>query len=250
MRICYPCCMRQQVFLLQLDQIPIYRQLQIEEALLRSDQRNWCILNQGASPAIVMGISGKANLLLNQKLLAEQPIPVIRRFSGGGTVVIDEQTIFATFIFNAKDIQVGCCPQKVMQWTGEIYQPLLCGIDFQLKENDYAIGDKKFGGNAQYLCKNRWLHHSSLLWNFSLANMDYLLMPQKYPAYRQSRKHADFLCKLSHYFQSPVQVTKHIIQQVSQRFNIEEVCLDDILEVLERPHRKATAILECGDLAP
>jgi hypothetical protein len=40
----------------------ILRQLRMEEALLRCDHRNWCIVNDGAPPAappaIVMGISG------------------------------------------------------------------------------------------------------------------------------------------------------------------------------------------------
>ena len=30
--------------------IPIMRQLQIEEALYRADDRNWCIVNRGAAP--------------------------------------------------------------------------------------------------------------------------------------------------------------------------------------------------------
>jgi hypothetical protein len=47
------------VHLLRLRQCPIYEQLQIEEALLRSTKQNWFILNDGAnSPAVVMGVSG------------------------------------------------------------------------------------------------------------------------------------------------------------------------------------------------
>lgn len=37
----------------------IFRMLQLEEALLRTDDRNWLLLNEGTDqPAIVMGISG------------------------------------------------------------------------------------------------------------------------------------------------------------------------------------------------
>ena len=45
--------------LLQLRHFPILEQLKMEEALLRSDNRNWCIINQGSPVSIVMGISGK-----------------------------------------------------------------------------------------------------------------------------------------------------------------------------------------------
>ena len=45
--------------LLRLRQVPILQQLRLEEALLRADDSNWCILNDGSpTPAIVMGISG------------------------------------------------------------------------------------------------------------------------------------------------------------------------------------------------
>ena len=47
------------VRLIQCRGMPILRQLQIEEALLRKSGDNWCLLNDGSSqPAIVMGISG------------------------------------------------------------------------------------------------------------------------------------------------------------------------------------------------
>ena len=47
------------VKLLRLQNFPILRQLLLEEALLRADSSNWCIINDGTSvPAIVMGISG------------------------------------------------------------------------------------------------------------------------------------------------------------------------------------------------
>ena len=47
------------VRLIKCKGLPILKQLQIEEALLRKSGDNWCLLNDGSSqPAIVMGISG------------------------------------------------------------------------------------------------------------------------------------------------------------------------------------------------
>ncbi|NGX54212.1 MAG: hypothetical protein K1000chlam4_00937, partial [Chlamydiae bacterium] len=45
--------------LLHLSGLPIFEQLQLEEALLRADEGNWCLINSGVPPAIVMGISAK-----------------------------------------------------------------------------------------------------------------------------------------------------------------------------------------------
>lgn len=54
---------------------------------------------------------------------------------------------------------------------------------------DYALGNLKFGGNAQAITKNRWLHHSSLLWDFDEARMARILQnPKKAPEYRQVRQ--------------------------------------------------------------
>jgi len=46
--------------LIQLKGCPIFKQLQLEEALLRGNQENYCLVNAGSSQeAIVMGISSK-----------------------------------------------------------------------------------------------------------------------------------------------------------------------------------------------
>lgn len=229
--------------LLHLDQYHIFDQLQLEEALLRADQGNWCIVNSGAPKAIVMGISGVKEKLINSCKMLEAPVPIIRRFSGGGTVFIDPHTVFATWICNVSDMQVTCCPQKIHSWVTGFYQETFPHLDMAFRENDYIIGERKWGGNAQYLCKGRWLHHSSMLWDYDSGNMDYLLMPAKVPDYRQNRSHDDFLCRLREHFPILNQVKEGIMDQLRKQFAIREVSLDDVVEILERPHRKATCLI-------
>lgn len=230
--------------LIRLKNCPIYEQLQLEEALLRTDQRNWCLLNEGSPPAIVMGISGKPKLLLNPDLIQTKPIPVIRRFSGGGTVFIDENTHFITFICNSQEINVPCYPDKVLAWSAQFYQPVFSNLPFSLIENDYVLGHRKFGGNAQYLRKDRWLHHSSLLWNYHPANMEYLLMPPKIPHYRQERQHGDFLCCLKNFFPKKEFFEQQLECALNKNFNICEFDLKESRKFLEKPHRQATALIE------
>lgn len=233
------------IHFLQLKNYPILLQLQLEEALLRADDRNWCIINQGSNArAIVMGISGKPDLLINADLMQLSPVPVIRRFSGGGTVIVDENTQFVTFICNSESVKVIPYPEQVMRWTAEIYRPLFQEQkhEFHLIENDYAIGNKKFGGNAQYIRKNRWLQHTSLLWDFSPQNMDYLLHPKYTPKYRQQRNHNDFLCRLKDYFPCQKQFTSELIKSIRENFVIKETGLEKAKDILNLPHRKATII--------
>jgi lipoate-protein ligase A len=228
---------------IRLPNWPIFQQLQLEEALLRADERNWCVINEGSPPAIVMGISGKPELHLNASLLHQKPVPVIRRFSGGGTVFVDENTFFVTLICAEKALNIPPCPEKVFQWSYHLYHPLFKEIDFRLRENDYVISDKKFGGNAQYMRKNRWLHHSSLLWDYNPGHMEYLLMPPKTPKYREQRLHDDFLCRLCHFFPSKQQFEKQLTERLNHLFVLQETSLEVVQEILEQPHRKTTTFL-------
>jgi lipoate---protein ligase len=235
--------MKTSLHVLSLQNVPILQQLRLEEALLRLDHRNWCLINQGSPPAIVMGISGKTEELVCQKRLRQFPLPLIRRFSGGGTVVVDENTIFITFICEASSIAISPFPSPIMQWTAEFYQPLLDPHPFRLKENDYVLGERKFGGNAQSIGKNRWLHHSSLLWDFDSDRMNYLLLPRKMPAYRHQRSHADFLCRLQEHFSSRNDFLEKIQKQLRKQFCIQEVLREEIEEIIQKPHRQATTLV-------
>lgn len=67
---------------------------------------------------------------------------------------------------------------------------------FALRENDFALGGRKFGGNAQYISRGRWVHHTSLLWDYDDHTMGMLRQPPKQPEWRRSRAHSDFVCKL------------------------------------------------------
>ncbi|PNX77271.1 lipoate-protein ligase A-like protein [Trifolium pratense] len=128
----------------------------------------------------------KLSELVEAKSVLRDHIPIIRRFTGGGTVIVDNGTIFVTLICNKDAVpNVQPFPRPIMSWSGLLYSKVFEGIaDFQLRENDYAFGDRKFGGNAQSITKNRWIHHTSFLWDYEVKNMSYLKLPAKAPKYR------------------------------------------------------------------
>ncbi len=233
----------EEIHLLQLEGYPIWDQLALEEALVRADTRNWCLINHGSPTAIVMGISGKPERLLNQELLSNKPVPLIKRFSGGGTVVVDHHTLFITLICRHHAVPVEPYPQPIMRWTEKLYAPLLPHPLFSLREHDYVLGDHKFGGNAQYLKKDRWLHHSSLLWDYDADNMQYLLLPERRPTYRKERNHNDFLCRLKDHLPCPHAFLTGIVQQLRHQFHVLNTPLEQAKEVLSIHHRTATTLL-------
>lgn len=237
--------------LVQLDSIPILQQLRWEEALLRTNGENWCLINYGSPPAIVMGISGKVETLIDQEHYRKKPIPLIRRFSGGGTVLVDEETLLITFIFNANCLPISPFPLSIMRWTEQLYRPIFHPLPFELRENDYVLGHRKFGGNAQSIIKNRWLHHSSLLWKFDPSQMNYLLLPSRRPSYREDRSHADFLCSLSSHWPSASHFQAQLVGHLQHHFGIQKVEGEELEKIARQPHRQATtlvgqSILECA----
>ena len=154
--------------LLRLRQVPILQQLRLEEALLRADDTNWCIINDGsATPAIVMGISGyvaaslvparvhcmhaalagdgtgkcrKVEELVHVDKAKAAGMQVIKRFSGGGTVVVDGDTVFSTLILQAAAVPgVECYPRPIMRWSEDFYRPVFGAHgDFSLREHGVA----------------------------------------------------------------------------------------------------------------
>lgn len=147
-------------------------------------------------------------------------IQVLKRFTGGGTVVVDSSTVFATLIFSASALPgVDVFPQPIMRWTEAFYKHVFHDHhDFAMRENgaravpparqkhalaaatsvpqarphrplpaDYVLGQLKFGGNAQAITGRRWLHHTSFLWDYDPAHMALLQHPRKKPKYRLVR---------------------------------------------------------------
>jgi len=213
----------------------ILDQLQLEEALLRADQGNWCVINQGTSPAVVMGISGKAEKLVHP----ECPLPLIRRFSGGGTVVVDENTLFFTLICNHKALPIDPYPEPILRWMAELYAPLF-HEGFALTENDFTLHGRKFAGHAQYLSKDRWLHHTSLLYDYCEKLMGLLLIPEKQPKYRHNKPHDEFVCRLKDFVADGQLFLRNLEFQLGRHFTIDYVAEAEVVPILRRDHRKAT----------
>src|SRR3989344_46680 len=106
---------------LDLGSIPIFEQLQIEEALLRASDLNVCLISRGSPRAIVMGISGQPHTHLDVAKVKRDKIPVIKRFSGGGTVIVDENTLFITFVCGKDFLDIHPFPEPILRWGQTLF---------------------------------------------------------------------------------------------------------------------------------
>lgn len=178
-------------------------------------------------------------------------ISVIRRFSGGGTVIVDENTVFVTLICGGDSVPIPkLYPRPIMDWTEELYVPAFRSIPgFQLREHDYVFGDRKFGGNAQSITRGRFLHHTSFLWDYQDARMAYLRHPDRAPAYRVNRQHSDFICRLKDHLPSREVFVDSIVHAFDHQFSLEETDLDAIQKTLtDVPHLNSTYVLSTCQL--
>lgn len=92
-----------------------------------------------------MGIGSKTELLINTDSVKDAGVTVIRRFTGGGTVVVDSATIFVSIIGSfVRASRVPCAPwflfqllqdaigvpkgpRELMRWSEGVYQPVFAG---------------------------------------------------------------------------------------------------------------------------
>ncbi|WIA31302.1 hypothetical protein OEZ86_002204 [Tetradesmus obliquus] len=235
------------VKLLRLARFPILQQLQLEEALLRATKCNWFLINDGTPRhSIVMGISGRVNELINVQQAQKQQLQVIKRFTGGGTVVVDHNTVFTSLIMQEGALQgLECYPVPIMRWTESFYMDVFRKHgEFKLQEHDYVFGEHKFGGNAQAITNKRWLHHTSFLWDFDPANMAALQQPAKQPSYRQGREHGSFLMRLQERLPSRQQFVQELQDNADQHFELREVSLQEASQALQRQYLKNNKVID------
>lgn len=224
-------------FFLVVTHLPILEQLRLEEALLRTDHRNFCLINSQQEEAIVFGISAKPREMAHVDLAKKKEISFIQRFTGGGTVIVDHNTFFVTFIGNDEVIEP--LPKPILHWSFEKYSPFFTPHPFALKENDFTIGEKKIGGNALYIQKKRWLLHTSFLWDFD-EKMDLLHFPKKRPLYRKDRSHQEFLLPLKNLFCEKTKTLQALISYFTKTLHAEVLSTEEVLKIINRPHRTST----------
>lgn len=230
------------LYCLKTSCLPIFEQLRLEEALLRADHQNYCLINIGSPPAVVMGISGSLDRDLNSEVAKRSGVPIIRRYSGGGTVVVDEETLFVSLILQRGVLSFPCYPRQVMVWTGQFYAPQLGGHGFAVCENDYVLGERKFGGNAQSITKERFVHHSTLLWDYDDGLMDVLRLPERVPNYRKQRSHSDFLCRLCDFLPCREGFIDGLLSALATHFRLESLSLSTAQGALSLTHRRSTIV--------
>lgn len=152
---------------------------------------------------IVLGRIGQLDAEVKIPSVKNDGVKVLRRTSGGGTVVQGLGCLnYALILDKKRDPAVGDL-RRSYSWVSD---KVIASLRPQSVEavfrptSDIAlsVGEKKFSGNAQRRGKNFILHHGTILYNFDLKLIPrYLQMPKDIPEYRRHRQHSDFVTNIS-----------------------------------------------------
>jgi lipoate-protein ligase A len=155
---------------------------------------------------VVVGYANNIETEVNVAACARRAIPILRRCSGGGTVVQGQGCLSYTLILKIA-ANVGLRGVTATnRFIMERNRAAIAG-EFRSKEQgarievqghtDMTLDGLKFSGNAQRRRRDFILFHGTFLLNFDLALVGELLrMPSRQPDYRANRLHEKFLTNL------------------------------------------------------
>jgi lipoate---protein ligase len=151
---------------------------------------------------VVLGYSGKVHSEIDLASCQANRIPILRRCSGGGTVLQGPGCLNYSLILriDQRDSLQGISQTNslVLGYLKQALEPLIGpGVEIQ-GHTDLAVGVRKFSGNAQYRKRRFLLFHGTFLLHFDISFLEKILpVPAKQPAYRQNRTHDNFLTNLN-----------------------------------------------------
>ena len=160
---------------------------------------------------VVVGYANKVATEVHAGACAASQVPILRRCSGGGTVLQGPGCLNYSLILK---ITAGSPLAGIASANRFIMERNRAALEAELRSQkpearisvsghtDLALNSQlstlnKFSGNAQRRKKTHLLFHGTFLLHFDLALVEkFLAMPSLQPDYRQGRRHSEFLTNL------------------------------------------------------
>jgi lipoate---protein ligase len=183
--------------------------LALDEALLRKldedpSQRETLRIWEPERPIVVLGRSSQVDVEVNLDVCRKERISVLRRISGGATILTGPGCLMYTVILDLRkrpEIRmVDAAHCFVMSTFRDAFRK--ADLDVSIEGiSDLALstedGLRKFSGNSVRLGRDAILYHGTLLYNYPLSEISRILgTPPRRPAYREDRSHDRFVANL------------------------------------------------------
>ncbi|MCH2178106.1 MAG: lipoate--protein ligase family protein [Mariniblastus sp.] len=177
----------------------------LDEALLEAAEngsvdQELLRLWQPTEPMVVVGRSSSVSDEVNLDYCQKNKIPVVRRCSGGATIVAAKGCLMYAVLLSYQQRpelrMLEQAHQFVMSRLSEAAGSL--GVVLKLQGIcDLTLADRKVSGNALRCKKNWMIYHGTLLCEMDLDLISNCLgQPRRQPAYREGRSHAEFVGQL------------------------------------------------------
>ena len=149
---------------------------------------------ESATPFVVLGRSLRLAEEVDVEAAARAGVPVLRRVSGGGTVVIGPGSLNFTLVLSLPHHPEHRDIRRSMQAIVSTIATALPVEGLRLAgTSDLVWHDWKVSGHAQRRSRDGLLHHGTLLYGLDLPLMARVLRePPRQPDHRAKRTHLDF----------------------------------------------------------
>lgn len=149
-------------------------------------------------PAVVLGRSNRLDDWVDADRCREDGVDVLRRFSGGGAVVLAPGCLNYAVCLS---LDTRPALADVAASFRAVHEPLIAALAVPrlmiAGVADLTWRGRKVSGNAQRRGRRAVLHHGTLLYGFDAGlAVRYLVEPPRQPAYRARRPHRSFMGNL------------------------------------------------------
>lgn len=150
--------------------------------------------------AVVLGASGRTLDDVNVDACRADGVPIARRSSGGGTVLIGPGALNFTVVLpidaDPRFRAVDTAQVAILERVAEAIRGT--GADARVRgSGDLTLDGRKFSGSAQRRLRRTLMVHATLLYRMPAGAVSrYLRPPLRQPSYREGRSHDDFLTNL------------------------------------------------------
>jgi lipoate-protein ligase A len=149
------------------------------------------------APLVVLGSGGRLADDVDEAACSADNVPIVRRSSGGGTVLLGRGCLLYTLVLSyQRDPALNDIRQSYRFILGRIAAALSEGVGpvEPAGISDLLFAGRKFSGTAQQRKRSFLLHHGTLLYDMDLSPLPrYLREPPRQPEYRGGRPHLAFV---------------------------------------------------------
>jgi lipoate-protein ligase A len=151
---------------------------------------------------VVLGYANRTATEVNLSFCRELNIPVLRRCTGGGTVLQGPGVFNYSLIVRTDDSgpfhSIAATNKFILERHRDALARLVLAPVEWRGQTDLAIGGLKCAGNAQRRRRRFLLFHGSFLLHLDIGLLEKTLpQPSRQPDYRINRSHSEFLVNLN-----------------------------------------------------